>query len=52
MVVPPKWIPNGLFMMENPIKIEHLGVPPFWETCIYLLFVQPICPPIYIYIYI
>ena len=57
MVEPPKWIPNGLFMMEIPFKIEHLGVPHFGKPAyIYFLFSPSVRPYIYnmycIYIYI
>ena len=34
--------PNGWLTMENPIKMDDLGVPPFWEIPIYFEF-QKIC---------
>jgi len=30
---------NGWFIMENPIKMDDLGVPLFWETSIGCRFV-------------
>ena len=28
--------PNGVFIRENPIVMDDLGIPPFMETTIYI----------------